>query len=122
MGEAGNNAVREFSYRWSRFVADFPCQLQIEGESQEEAARCVDISEGGMAIRTPANLQLGMQVLVNVQFPGSSGSVTLRTRVVGARNQEYGLCFGASSADEKETVRLFLSSLKLETFPHHPLP
>lgn len=122
MGEAGNNAVREFSYRWSRFVADFPCQLQIEGESQVEQARCVDISEGGMAIRTVANLQLGTQVLVNVQFPGSSGSITLRARVVGARHLEYGLCFVVSSDEEKETVRLFLSSLNLETFPQHRLP
>ncbi len=122
MDEAKNDIIREFSYRRLRFVADFPVQLYIEDESRVEQARCGDISEGGMAIRTAATLQLGTRVRLHIQFPDSSGSITLRAQVVDVRSQEYGLSFLISSTDEKEAARLLLSSLKLETFPLRRLP
>ncbi|MGA9798736.1 MAG: PilZ domain-containing protein [Terriglobales bacterium] len=113
-----SNTVRQFSYRGLRLFADFPVQLRTdEAESGRADARCVDISEEGMAVYSVVPLAIGARVVLRATFPQSNEPVTLFARVVNCHNEVYGLRFIFSSQGEKDAVSEFLATLNNDALP-----
>ena len=123
MSERKDDAVRGFGYREPRICADFPLHLQTdEAEPRWVEARCLDISEDGMAVRCEAPLTAGARVVLLITFPGSARPVGLFARIASSRDGGYGLSFLYSSQIDRDAVKSFLASLGREALPVRRAP
>jgi hypothetical protein len=123
MSERSDNAVRGFGYREPRVCAEFPLQLQTdEVEPRWVEARCLDISEDGMAVHCEAQMTVGARIVLLITFPGTPRPVGLFASIASERDGDYGLTFLYSSQIDRDAVKSFLASLGLEVLPVRRAP
>lgn len=109
------SGVQEFGYRKPRFRADFYFLLQTEGPgSHLIEARCVDISEEGMAAQISEPLSVGTKVIMILTLPGSSASLRVAARVCNRRDQDHGLAFVFSSHSERLDFKEYLKAIHVD--------
>src|SRR5271169_3686503 len=110
------SGIYEFGYRTPRFRADFHFLLQTEAPDPRLLdARCIDISEEGIAAQIAEQLSVGSVVTLMVTFPGNSTTWRIRARVCNRQDEDHGFSFMFSSQSERDDVRRYVASLRGET-------
>ncbi len=82
-------------------------KLQLDVELGGKRATTRDLSETGMAIRTDANLQIGMRVQCNLHAPTGESlafDVVVRRRIVEPRFTGLGVEFADTTADMRQNI------------------
>src|SRR5437868_12047031 len=91
--------------RWRRFHFDVPIRLVVQGSHRTEVVgRGCDLSEGGIAVHAPIDMNVGD--LVEVEFTPAYSGMPVRVRAI-VRNRcryIYGLEFQAKDAVEQERI------------------
>ena len=109
------SGIHEFGYRTPRFRADFHFLLQTEGpESRVLDARCIDISEEGLAAQIAEHLSVGTRVVLILTLPGHSTTLRIIARVSNRTDEDHGFAFVFASKHEREDVQRYISSLHAE--------
>jgi hypothetical protein len=112
--------IYDFGYRAPRFGADFRLFLQIDNlHSALLDARCIDLSEDGLAVESRASLEIGTVVTLILTLPGTSISRRIAARVTNCRVNRYGFAFIFSSQQEKSYMHEYLDSRR-STLVHSP--
>ena len=105
------DAAYKFGYRAPRYRADFCFLLQTEERIPSLVdARCTDLSEGGLAAKTKASLEIGANVVLIVTLPGVSTSLRIAARVINRQVDGYGFAFIFSSQQERSYLHDYLES------------
>jgi PilZ domain len=93
--------------RWRRFQFDVPIRLVVQGSHRTEVVgRGCDLSEGGIAVHAPIDMNVGD--LVEVELTPAYSGMPVRVRAI-VRNRcryIYGLEFQANDAVEQERIDL----------------
>ena len=93
--------------RWRRFQFDVPIRLVVQGNHRTEVVgRGCDLSEGGIAVHAPIDMNVGDPV--EVEFTPAYSGMPVRVRAI-VRNRcryIYGLEFQAKDAVEQERIDL----------------
>jgi len=110
------SGIYEFGYRTPRFPADFHFLLQTGGPDPRLIdARCLDISEEGIAAQIAEHLNVGAVVTMILTFPGMASTVRIAARVCNRQDEDHGFAFLFSSQSERDDVRRYVASLRGET-------
>jgi hypothetical protein len=106
----------KFGYRAPRYRADFRLLLQTDERIPNLLdARCTDISEDGLAVKTNATLEVGSKVTLILTLPGVSTSTRIAARVTNRQVDGYGFAFIFSSQNERSYMHQYLASRRLTT-------
>jgi len=110
------SGIYEFGYRTPRFRADFHFLLQTEAPQPRLLdARCIDISEEGLAAQIADQLTVGSVVTLMITFPGNATTWRIPARVCNRQDEDHGFFFMFSSQSERDDVRRYVASLHGET-------
>jgi len=106
------SGIYEFGYRMPRFRADFHFLLQT-GEPQPHLvdARCLDISEDGIAAQIAESLTIGAIVTLILTFPGFGNTLRIPAKVSNQHGEDHGFAFLFPSDAEREEVQRYVASL-----------
>jgi len=103
--------IYKYGYRAPRYRADFSLLLQTDERLPSLVdARCTDLSEDGLAVKTRASLQIGAHVTLILTLPGISTSMRIAARVTNRQVDGYGFAFVFSSQNERSYMRDYLES------------
>ena len=103
--------IYKFGYRAPRYRADFSLLLQTDDRLPSLLdARCIDLSEDGLAAKTKASLQIGAKVTLILTLPGISTSMRIAARVTNRQVDGYGFAFIFSSPNERSYMHEYLES------------
>jgi hypothetical protein len=103
--------IYDFGYRAPRFRANFRLFLQIDDlHSALLDARCIDLSEDGLAVESRASLEIGTVVTLILTLPGTSISRRIAARVTNCRVNRYGFAFLFSSQQEQSYMHEYLDT------------
>jgi hypothetical protein len=103
--------IYSYGYRAPRYPADFRLLLQTDERIPALLdARCTDLSEGGLAAKTKASLQIGTTVTLIMTLPGVSTSMRIAARVTNRQVEGYGLAFIFSSNNDRSYMHNYLES------------
>jgi len=99
--------------RWPRYEIDVPVQLVTEDPAHVVIvqARGAALNEGGMAVSTQAELEIGAQVAVEFTPPYSDTLVRVRCFVRNRQRNMYGVEFIAENDSDYESVGHIESTL-----------
>ena len=115
MTDKNQPSVTSFGYRKPRFRTDFRLLIQLEGRPPKLIdARCLDISEDGLAAQLPEDLEVGTRVIFVMTPPGSSRSIRIPGRVNNRTEQQHGFIFIFNSRAERDSVQVCLACLRPE--------
>jgi hypothetical protein len=93
----------------SAFQADVTFQAGHAGDSPRVAARCRDVSLGGMFIETDAPLPYGSALRVYLALPGLKGETVIGAVVRWAAPEGMGVQFGTMGARETHALTRLLA-------------
>jgi hypothetical protein len=110
--------MQKFEYRAPRFAVDL--QARLTAENSTVAARCREISEGGMTLDFTSLLPPDSLGIVSVNYNGKS--VELQARVVHAGARHCGLKFIYESEDERRDMAIFIEFLAASQNPAGYIP
>jgi hypothetical protein len=103
--------IYDYGYRAPRFPADFRLLLQTGDRNPGLLdARCVDLSEDGLAAEIKATLEIGARVMLLMTLPGTSTSIRMPARVTNRQVGGYGFAFIFSSQNERSYMHEYLES------------
>jgi len=105
--------LRKFDYRTPRF--DLSLRVKILAPWGPIEARCCDLSEQGMGAELETGLMIGSEVSVVFWSAEDSHPVQVRARVSYAEGRRHGFVFLFTSAEERQAVTTYLTTL----FPSH---
>jgi hypothetical protein len=99
--------------RWPRCPVNLGLRVCITAPFGNEyrLANGRDVSQGGMAIYLPAELELGDTIGVELLFPGSQEQMTLSAVVKNRLGFKYGVEFISPSLEQQEVILLNLKKL-----------
>jgi PilZ domain len=99
--------------RWPRCPVNLRLRVSITAPSGNEymLAHGRDVSQGGMAIYLPAELELGNTIGVELLFPGSQEQITLSAVVKNRLGFKYGVEFISPSQEQQEVILLNLKKV-----------
>ena len=63
-----------------------------------------DISQGGMAVYVPVELEVGNTVLLELIFPTLQEPITLSGTIKNRKGFKYGIEFNLSAPEQQETI------------------
>jgi hypothetical protein len=110
------SGIYEFGYRTPRFPTDFHFLLQTAGpEPRLLDARCLDISEEGLAAQLAEQLGVGSVVTLILTFPGNATTWRISAKVCNRRDIDHGFAFVFSSQGERDDIRRYVASLHGDT-------
>lgn len=103
--------IYKFGYRAPRYRADFSLLLQTDDRIPTLMdARCIDLSEDGLAVKINASLQIGARVTLILTLPGISTSMRIPARVTNRQLDGYGFAFIFSTQNERSYMHEYLES------------
>jgi len=103
--------IYKYGYRAPRYRADFALLLQTDDRIPTLLdARCTDLSEDGLAVKTKAPLEIGTRVTLILTLPGVSTSTRLAARVTNRQVDGYGFAFIFSSQNERSYMHDYLEA------------
>lgn len=115
MGPKTQDDIYPFGYRKPRFDLNFSVLLQIDAHPAKVIdARCINISEDGIAIAAMEELVIGSLVTVVMTTPNSSKSIRVRAKVNSRDEKQYGFVFLFASETERQSLHTYLSSIRPE--------
>jgi hypothetical protein len=113
MDDGTTGRVQQYGYRKPRFPVDFHFLVQPDrGHSQLLNARCIDISEDGLAAQIPDPLEAGARVTLILTLPGAVTSMRLAAIVNYCTDQCSGFKFVFSSDEERDFICRYLATLR----------
>ena len=105
-------SVHEYGYRTPRFPAAFRFLLSIGGPTPRIVdARCVDVSEQGLAAQLTETLSVNSEVLMVFALPGDATPLRVPAKVISQQGALHGFSFLFSSQAERDRVHMILSHL-----------
>jgi hypothetical protein len=121
MDDGTTGRVQQYGYRKPRFPVDFHFLVQLEGRAAKLVnARCIDISEDGLAAQIPDQLDAGTRVTLILTLPGAPPSIRLAAIVNYCTDQCSGFKFVFSSEEERDFIGRYLATLRSETISIRP--
>jgi len=115
VGSKNQNDIYPFGYRKPRFDLNFSVLLQIDAQPPRVIdARCINISEDGIAIAAIEELVVGSVVTVVMTAPNSSQSIRIPAKVNSRDEKQYGFVFLFPSEIERQSLQTYLSSIRPE--------
>jgi len=102
--------------RWRRYHVAAPVRVTIEKPRHATLVdtRAYEMNDGGIAIRTNAELSIGTQAKIEFAPPSFDCALTLRGVVRNRAGSQYGVEFLVTSAAEKQHLILFQEILRTE--------
>ena len=91
--------------RWTRYNVSLSLRVRVPTASGEEfmLAHGRDVSQGGMAVYVPADLEIGNAVLLELIFPGTEKPLTLHATIKNRMGFKYGVEFMNPTPEQQET-------------------
>lgn len=103
--------IHNYGYRTPRFEVDFRLLVQTDDRLPRLLdARCINLSEDGLAVETSEPLELDANVTLILSLPGLSNSIRIAAKVSNFHQQGYGFAFIYSSPSERKYICDFLAS------------
>ncbi len=92
--------------RWYRYPVDLSLRVQVPTSTGLEymLAHGRDVSQGGMAVYVPVELNIGDTVLLELIFPGLPEPVTLSASLKNRTGFKYGVEFVSPTAEQQATI------------------
>lgn len=103
--------------RWTRYAVSLSLRVRVPTASGQEfmLAHGRDISQGGMAVYVPVELEIGETVLLELVFPLVQEPVMVSATVKNRLGFKYGVEFIEPTAGEQETILINLPKLLAST-------
>jgi PilZ domain len=92
--------------RWYRYPVDLSLRVRVPTSSGFEymLAHGRDVSQGGMAVYVPTELNIGDTVLLELILPGLPEPLTLSANLKNRTGFKYGVEFVEPTADQQATI------------------
>lgn len=99
--------------RWTRYPVSLSLRVRVPTDSGQEfmLAHGRDVSQGGMAVYVPAELEPGDTVLLELIFPGLQQPIRLSGSVKNRTGFKYGVEFNQPTLQQQETILIHLHKL-----------
>lgn len=99
--------------RWTRYPVSLSLRVRVPTESGQEfmLAHGRDVSQGGMAVYVPAELEVGNIVLLELSFPGLQQPIALSGAVKNRTGFKYGVEFNQPTPQQQEIILIHLHKL-----------
>lgn len=103
--------IYNYGYRTPRFPVDFRLLLQTDERLPRLLeARCLNLSEDGLALDISEPLDLGANVTLILTLPGNSTSMRILAKVSNCNQDGYGVAFLFSSQNQRKYICDYLAS------------
>jgi len=92
--------------RWPRFDVDLSLRVRVPASSKKEyvLAHGRNVSQGGMVLYVPLELEIGDLVELEMSFPGLDAPVTLQSKVRNRKGFTYGLEFLDPTQEQQNII------------------
>src|SRR6476660_9087092 len=99
--------------RWARYSVNLRLRLRIATPSGHEymLGQARDVSQGGMAVYVPVELDVGDIAAMELFFPNSQEPITLSAVVKNRIGFKYGVEFVSPSPDQQQAILQNLKKL-----------
>lgn len=103
--------------RWTRYAVSLSLRVRVPTASGQEfmLAHGRDMSQGGMAVYVPVELEIGETVLLELVFPAMQEPLTVSASVKNRLGFKYGVEFIQPTAGEQQTILINLHKLLAST-------
>ena len=103
--------------RWTRYPVSLSLRALVPTDSGEEymLAHGRDVSQGGMALYVPVELEIDQVILLELTFPGLPQPISLSATVKNRVGFKYGVEFVAPTREQQETILTHLHRLLAST-------
>src|SRR5215471_17851932 len=106
--QAANNPSTEHAIarRWPRFAVDLSLRVRVPDSPEKEyvLAHGRDVSQGGMALYVPVELEIGDVADLELSFPGVDAPVSLRATVKNRKGFHYGVEFIDPTTEQQNVI------------------
>jgi len=99
--------------RWPRFSVDLSLRVRVPGSVENEyvLAHGREVSQGGMALYVPLEMEIGDVIELELSFPGVDEPVKLRATVRNRRGFIYGVEFLNPTPEQQNVILTNLHQL-----------
>ena len=112
MKNSKKDGVHDYGYRTPRFPAAFRFLIRVnEPTPRLVDARCIDISEQGLAAQLTETLPVDSEAVLIFTAPGSAAPVRVSARIISQQGAAHGFTFLFSSQAERDQIHVYLSLL-----------
>ncbi len=106
---AARNMIVDGRLRYHRTGIDVPVSVKCKGQKSKEA-QLINLSQGGMQIRTDANVTNARTMQVSFDLPGGKSSLKADAEIVWQDNRGHlGIRFLTLAQAHQRTLRLWLA-------------
>jgi hypothetical protein len=115
--KAASTQVDRRRRRHPRYRVDFRAMATyLEGSQYRKIeGHCSDLSEAGIGMLLPTDMNIGEVAGLNFSLPGSSDVWELRAVAHYRRGYHYGFEFLSLTNGQRQTLKSYLSGLKAES-------
>lgn len=99
--------------RWTRHPVSLSLRVRVPTDSGQEfmLAHGRDVSQGGMAVYVPVELEVGNTILLELMFPALQQPIMLSGIVKNRTGFKYGIEFNQPAPQHQETILTHLHKL-----------
>lgn len=121
LNHAQNEETQSFQHsrmrRWTRYAVSVSLRIRVPAGSGQEymLAHGRDVSQGGMAVYVPVELEIGQTVLLELIFPCHPQPVSLSATVRNRTGFKYGVEFLNPAQEQQESILANLHTLLVST-------
>jgi hypothetical protein len=103
---ADNSSAETPGRRWYRYPVDLSLRVRVPTSTGFEymLAHGRDVSQGGMAVYVPVELDIGDTVLLELIFPGLPEPLTLSASLKNRTGFKYGVEFVGPTPDQQAII------------------
>ena len=103
--------------RWTRYAVSLSLRVRVPTASGQEfmLAHGRDISQGGMAVYVPVELEIGEAILLELIFPTLQDPLRLSATVKNRFGFKYGVELINPAPEQQQTILIHLHKLLLST-------
>ena len=112
-----DSTERAGTRRWTRYTVNLSLRVRVPTTSGQEfmLAHGRDVSQGGMAVYVPVELEIGETILLELIFPTLPGPLRLSATVKNRFGFKYGVEFMEPAPEQQKTILIHLHKLLLST-------
>lgn len=105
--------------RWTRYPVSLSLRVRIPAGSGQEymLAHGRDVSQGGMAVYIPVEIEIGQTVLLELILPLLQDPLSLSAVVKNRTGFKYGVEFTGVTPEQQQTILINLHRLLASTCP-----
>jgi len=116
-GQPPDPIERAGTRRWTRYAVSLSLRVRVPTTSGQEfmLAHGRDVSQGGMAVYVPVELEIGETIVLELIFPTLPDTLRLSAAVKNRFGFKYGVEFMESTPGLQQTILIHLHKLLLST-------